>query len=375
MGVNKKLNFKAATCDQQDCRPTSNGKKSTVLMFDHTLPHSASDSHLNPNLLSFDGRYGLPNSVREALLQGGQGEAALVIDALLLCGFTAGKVFIFQKAVGKLVELGFTTSRALVRRALNSSVFISQRLQTQRAGRPTKVYHMPAVEGLVKQYANNAMSAADPLEIKDMQSLTHYRQALHREFIRRAPGIYSRAFLGQRLGVSERTTRNYDRRVGIRAIRRLSKENLLWLPDWQKKVQSGKPGLNWLRICYKDGRFFDAPLMVGIALRHLWKASVQGVYFVTQRCNRYVYAPDDDWADYLYLYAHDDERAFADSSDPYGLRRERLTIDPVSATLSVDPKAYQPKSDPVPAWLPPDLAARRVSRNPFLPRRKEQLNH
>lgn len=344
-------------------------------MFDPTLPHSASDSHLNPNLLSFDGRYGLPNSVREALLQVGQGEAALVIDALLYCGFTAGKAFTFQKAVAKLGELGFSTSTALVRRGLNSGVFAAERLQTQRAGRPTKIYTMPEVSALAKAYANGAISAADPLEIIDMHSLTRYRQALHREFIRRAPGIYSRAFLGQRLGVSERTTRNYDRRVGIRAIRRLSKENLLWFPDWQEKVASGTHGLNWLRVCYEDGRFFDAPLVVGIALRHMWKADVQGVYFVTQRCNRYVYAPDADWADYQYLYSRDDERDFATSSDPYSLRKERLTIDPVSATLNVDPKAYQPKSDPVPAWLPPYMMARRVSRNPFLPRRKEQLNH
>jgi hypothetical protein len=233
---------------------------------------------------------------------------------------------------------------------------------------------MPEVSTLAKAYANGVISAADPLEIKDMHSLTRYRQALHHEFIRRAPGIYSRAFLGQRLGVSERTTRNYDHQVGIRAIRRLSKENLLWFPDWQEKVASGTRGLNWLRVYYKDGRFVDAPLMAGIAMRHLWKAGVQGVYFVTQKCNRYVYAPDADWADYQYLYWHDDERVFAASSDPYNLRKERLTIDPVSATLKVDSKAYQPKSDPIPSWLPPYMMARRVSRNPFLRGRKQQFN-
>src|SRR5690349_5790936 len=112
-------------------------------MFDPTLPQTASDSHLNSNLLSFDGRHGLPNSVREALLQGGQGEAALVIDALLYCVFPAGRGFTFEKAIRKMDELGFTTSPALVRRGLNSDVFISERLYTHRAGRPAKIYFMP----------------------------------------------------------------------------------------------------------------------------------------------------------------------------------------------------------------------------------------
>jgi len=193
---------------------------------------------------------------------------------------------------------------------------------------------------------------------------------MHREFIRRAPGIYSRKFLGQRLGVGDRTTRNYDLRVGIRSIRRLMKENLLWLPDWREKIASGKVGRNWLRICYKSGRFFDAPLVVGIARKFLWREGVEGVYIVGQGCNRYVYAPEADWADHQHLYLHDDERAFAASSDPLGYRKQRLSFDPQSATLSVDAKAYKPTSNPISAWLPAEMAAKRTSINPFLPRRK-----
>ncbi len=338
-------------------------------MTSYTLPHPTSDSRLNPTFFSFDGRYGLPNSVREALLQCKQGEAAMVIDALLCCGFRMGKMFTFHKATNQLDKHGFAISKALVRRALNSGVFPCGKLHTHRAGRPEKVYHMPEIDTLAKVYAKGVISASDPVDNSDMYTLRLYRQGLHREFIRRAPGIYSRAFLGRRLGVGERTTRNYDLRVGIRAIRRLSKENLLWMTDWQQRIETSKAGLNWLRVCYSDGRFFDAPLVVGIARGNLWKAGVQGVYLITQRCNRYVYAPDADWADHQYLYPSDDERVFAHSSDPYGFRQERLGSDPVSGTLSVDAKAYQPTSNPIPAWLPPELTAKRISTNPFLPRR------
>src|SRR5216117_18593 len=99
----------------------------------YTLPQSRLDSHPNFKILSFDGRHGLPNSVREALLHLKKGEAALVIDGLLYCGFTAGKLYTFKKVMAKLAKAGFTLSKALVRRALNSGVFQSSTLQTHRA--------------------------------------------------------------------------------------------------------------------------------------------------------------------------------------------------------------------------------------------------
>ena len=337
-------------------------------MFTHTLPQPPLDSRPNIPALSFDGRYGLPNSVREALFALQQGEASLLIDALLYCGFKANTLFTFRKANNKLVEAGFKMSPMLVRRALNSGIFKCTTVQTHRPGRPEKVYTMPEVSALVKEYAHGHMSASDQVIVKDMHNLRLYRQALHREFIRRAPGAYSRAFLSRRLGVGERSTANYDVREGIRAIRRRSQQNLRYYPDWREMVRAAKPGLNWLRVCYKNGRSFNAPALEGIAERHLWKKNIETVYLMTQRCNRYIYAPEPDWADHQYLYLNDDERSFAKSSDPKGLRKERLSFDPISATLSIDRKAYQPKSDPISAWVPPEMAAKRISTNPHLPR-------
>jgi hypothetical protein len=330
----------------------------------YTLPQPVLDSPLKIGLISPDGRYGLPNSLREALLQIKLGEASLLLDALLLCGYTPNKRFTFRKVVDKLRETGFNLAKGLVRRALNSGIFKLITLINHRAGRPEIQYVMPHIVALVGQYAQGKMVASDQLTTADIQSLRLYRQGLHREMIHRAPGIYSRRFLARRLGIGKRTTHNYDLRVGVRAIRRLSKQNLRNYPDWRKLIQSGKHGLNWLLIQWEDGRSLDTPLRAGIADNFMWKEGVN-VYFVTQLCNRYVYAPQDDWADYLFLYHNDDERAFAHSDNPYGLRKERMPIDPVSATLMVDRKAYQPASDPIPDWLPPEIAARRCSTNPF----------
>lgn len=229
---------------------------------------------------------------------------------------------------------------------------------------------MPDIEWLVRKYANGAATASDPLVHKDIQNLRLYRQALHREFIRRAPGIYSRAFLGGRLGVGKRCTRNYDQREGIRAIRRHSEQNLRVYMNWEDVVRAAKPGVSWLRIYYKSGKTLDAPPRLKIAQNNMWKRHIRNVTLVTQLCNRYVYDPAPDWADRQPLYLSDDERSFAGSADPNGLRKQRLNYDPKSVTLSIDSKAYQPRSDSIASWVPPELAARRTVRQPHLPRYK-----
>ena len=340
-------------------------------MSEYTLPQPSLDSPLKIGLISPDGRYGLPNSLREALLQQKLGEAALLLDALLCCGYIPNKRFTFRKVFDKLREMGFNLAQGLVRRALNSGLFKCVALQTGQRGRPEMLYFMPNIGKLVGEYAGGKMVATDTLTVADMQNLRLFRQALHRELIRRAPGIYSRQFLARRLGIGKRSTRNYDLRLGIRAIRRLCKQNLRYYTDWREMILRGRRGLNWLLIEWDDGRTLEGPLMCGLAEDYIWKTGVT-VYFVTQLCNRYVYAPEDDWADYQFLRHSDDERCFPEW-DRFGLRKERMPTDPVSATLMVDPKAYKPKSDPIPDWLPPEMAARRLSTNPFAAKRSSGI--
>jgi hypothetical protein len=333
----------------------------------YTVPQRRLDLPLQIGIFYPDGRYGVPNSLREVLLQQGFGDVSLLLDALLNCGYTPNRRFTFRQVLAHLREKGFQLGRGLIRRALKSGLFKLAALQNGRRGRPELLYFMPDIAALVQQMAGGAWVAVDSLDVADLQSLTRYRQALHCAFIRRAPGIYSRAFLAARLGVSRRCTYNYDRLLGIRAIRRLLKQNLRFYSDWREMIQMGKRGLNWLLVEWSDGRSLEMPLRERLAEGYLWKEGVT-VSFVTQLCNRYVYAPDDDWGDLMLLYQHDDERSIP-GNDRYQRRSERLAVDPVSATLNVDANAYKPYRPPLPAWLPPEMAARRTVRNPFVPER------
>lgn len=341
-------------------------------MYDYSLTQPLSDSRLNPVPPSTNARRSLPNSVREALLAAKLGKASLLFDALLYCSVREGMSLTFEKVIHTLYKRHVRLPETLVRQALNSGVFQTGLIYTKRAGRPQKVYTMPSIDWLIKKYAHGVATASDELVLKDLQNLRLYRQALHREFIRRAPGIYSREFLGRRLGVGKRTTRNYDLREGIRAIRRLGEQELRWFINWEDIVRAAKPGVNWLRIHLKNGKSFDTSPRVDMAKRTMWKKHVHSVTLVTQLCNRYVYDPEPDWADRQPLYHSDDERCFAASTDPNGLRKERLNYDPKSVTLSVDSKAYKPESNRIASWVTPELAAKRISVNPHLPRYKLQ---
>jgi hypothetical protein len=54
------------------------------------------------------------------------------------------------------------------------------------------------------------LSQADSIAADDLASPQAYRRAMHREFVKRRPGSYTRDWLAQRLGVSKWTSRRYD---------------------------------------------------------------------------------------------------------------------------------------------------------------------
>lgn len=110
-------------------------------MFDTTLPQPASDSRLNIPDLSYDGRHGLPNSVREALFALKQGKTSLVIDALLYTGLAQGTVCTFKKIIKHLYKHNIMLPKDLVRQALNSGVFQIGLIHSHRRGRPEKSLH------------------------------------------------------------------------------------------------------------------------------------------------------------------------------------------------------------------------------------------
>jgi hypothetical protein len=230
---------------------------------------------------------GLPNSVREALLGADLGDSALLLDAMIRCRYKTGKIFTRKQLLDSLRENGLKVPDGVIQRGLDEKVFVVGKilaLGTKRRGRPTLAYHMPAIADLVRTWCWGVDTASDRLCETDFVSLKAYRIALHREFINRDPGDYSRAFLGRRLGVSEATTRNYDKLAGITVTER-KKEHLIG-EDW-RSVFDFKPGraiYRWLKIVVDDGLQFCCKFSAETV--RLWKDRAK-IYVVVQLTNSY----------------------------------------------------------------------------------------
>ncbi|MBZ0293850.1 MAG: hypothetical protein K8L99_14890, partial [Anaerolineae bacterium] len=90
-----------------------------------------------------------------------------------------------------------------------------------------------------------SLSPGDPIYLEDVASVRVYRQALHREFIRRRPGRYSQRLLGNRVSVSTRTIARYNQRMPICSEPTYAETPLCWtnldqvLPDNAYAPQQG----------------------------------------------------------------------------------------------------------------------------------------
>lgn len=250
----------------------------------HSLPLNTDNSYLFFGHIAVDGRLGLPNSIREGLLDAGCGDSALVMDALLASGWLPGKAFTFKKVLAFLRQAGFMMGEALIRRGL---ALLKTNKTKPTIGRPETIFQIPTIQVLAQNYAGGFISVTDVLDVNDLQSLKSFREALHRELIKRRPGIYSRKFLSQRLGISKRTTRNYDKRLGIKVQRRESQDgSFLHYVNWESYVEAAIPGKQWLRIYFDDGTIRNTPCNVGIVEAFAWRFGCK-VKLVTQLANRY----------------------------------------------------------------------------------------
>lgn len=233
----------------------------------------------------YEGRYGLPNTVREKLLQTGRGEASLVLDMAYRIGFREGDEFTAAKLIQRVWKAGIRASPYLLRRALHDSVFGHRKAENVGRGRPTIIYKLPSIEYLVTHVAAGEWGFADTIAKEDMHSLSDYRAGLHREFIARAPGQYPRAFLAERLGVTRKTTANYDKKWSITVSAAyddvaLGFSDLETLPPSRTKERS-----RWL-IAFRDGDAARAlPYIQSLAAKLLYQGYT--VIARTQQANVY----------------------------------------------------------------------------------------
>jgi hypothetical protein len=200
---------------------------------------------------------GLGNVVRELLLQRGMASVARVLDGLYAAGLKAGQCFTERMAcellaafrIGRRSVMVALRADAIFRcvssdacpplnppqaanaasdpENLKDSCELSRGAKRVKSGRPACQYVLPsAAEVAEKLGVKN--SPGDALQPEDLSSPKAYRQALHRELLKRRPGQYPRQWLGARIGASRWTTRRYEAALNVHVQPMYSQENLRW---------------------------------------------------------------------------------------------------------------------------------------------------
>ncbi len=190
---------------------------------------------------------GLPNTLREALMQRKLTCVVRTLEGLYQAGFRPGRGFTTDQAIQALKGIVGRDSvyNALNALAPNGQPFFPQRspsalppaskeaarqkqtLKTKKCffvtekksgikkrGPKQRRFKFPQLAALCK-LLDVKTSSSDPLTPEDLTSARQTRMALHRELIKRRPAEYSRRWLANRLGVSRRTINTYNTLIPI----------------------------------------------------------------------------------------------------------------------------------------------------------------
>lgn len=256
------------------------------------VPGSQSDNHLR-------------NGVREALLQAGLGKGLLVVEGLYHLNIQPESWLTFAD-IYELLSENFGTSYQLVYQGLQDSGIFQRRKsagEAHRRGAKPYLYRVPHPDELLAEFAPGAETTpSDALEKEDLKSLTRYRMALHRQlYVRRwcrnggRGFVMSRGLMADRLGVSERTIRTYDKNLGHSHDPNYREERIGWqnwdnLPRFKHNYSAtGKrqPSRQWLKVVDWDrsGHTTLMPLVKFLAYREL--TAGKAVYRVERLPNTY----------------------------------------------------------------------------------------
>ena len=215
-------------------------------------------------------QYQLPNLLRETMLQADASHSLVLLEGLYMLSFKAEKWLTFDEIV-RICRDNFDMSRQLVYKGLcKESVFQRRKAEgiaNKRGARPY-LYRIPHPDELIAEFDTaRKYSPHDELQKADLKSVSTYRKALHRQmFIRKwlenqAKGfIMSRKLMAERLGVSVRTVRTYDKELGYSNEANykevpITEKNWFKLPRFKDKFdESGKRLASkvWLKVFTPD---------------------------------------------------------------------------------------------------------------------------
>lgn len=279
---------------------------------------------------------GLPNALREYLLQNKQHGAARILDVLLLLGKPPGWVFTLKDVLPICRPYGIgkkTIAAALVTtflpcpdaiasgawpladapgylssdqddEAVGNFVPIFHRNTAGRPdtatqcsgqdgnknkrGRPAQEYVMPDITELCRKLGIQP-KGSDAVEGADMSTTKRYRMALNRKFIQRCPGQHTKKFLGKRLGVSNRTAYSYAKEDDHIQIEPQFKPTPLTLDNAHivDEIAAVQSHGVYLRVNFPDSTYQNYPPSTSIAKWLLAKG--KSVDLIRQEANFYRY--------------------------------------------------------------------------------------
>jgi hypothetical protein len=227
-------------------------------------------------------------------------KAALLVDACIFAGVTGWHR---RQDLISTMRSEFGMSRRIVLDGTRSFAIKKRTVETTGRGRPPHEYHIPNAWTLAMEYAPLEVlktkwgKVSDVLQRPDLRSMTTYRQALHRELIRRlyydfeSPVEMSRALQASRLGCTPRTVRRYDDNLGT-VIEAQFRRDEVTKQNYHQLPEEKEPGAQWLEVQVKavSGAPWQYEQRAMPAVRVLaYQALARGqrVELVTRMCNRY----------------------------------------------------------------------------------------
>ena len=231
--------------------------------------------------------YQLPNPLREAMLGAGYANSLVVLESLYMLRIKA-EIWLSFDQILRLCQDNFGTSRRLVYDGLCQNLIFQRRKaevnRHQRGARPF-LYRLPHPDELLAEFKiPKGHVPYDELDKDDLKSVKTYRLGLHRElFIRkwldRCDGfVMSRKLMADRLGVSPRTVRTYDKILGFShepnyKEERITEDNWFKLPRYKDKFDANgkrQPSKMWLRVLDPEtGQSRNVPLVRYLAYQAL----------------------------------------------------------------------------------------------------------
>jgi len=209
---------------------------------------------------------GLPNSIREALLQVQHSTIApRLLDVMWLAGWKANQYFSMADLVALAKTYGINRKSVMALLTGDLSIIKQRHLivreyveypdiwghNSSQGGRPVEImYRVPSIERLLT-LLDVKQTPSDLITADDVKTAHAYRLALHREYIKRVSPEVPMWWLAERIGVNVRTIQRYNLELNVQKTQNLayfslSKTNLDTLPKRTQKVSKNATNGFWL---------------------------------------------------------------------------------------------------------------------------------